>query len=123
MSLLLAALLLALLAGMWVIHPILFRRWGLLGDVLPGRLVDREVRKRVALAALKEAEYDHAAGKLDDADYQMIRSRLEGEALAALDAAEKEMRSGLAAQTRHSCGFVNPAGSRFCAGCGVIVNS
>jgi hypothetical protein len=119
MTLLIAGMALALAVGIFVVHPILFRRWGLLGDALPGQLVDREARKRVALAALKEVEYDRAAGKLDEVDYRALRSRLEGEALAALRAAEGDTVSAGTGEPRHTCGFVNPGGSRFCSGCGV----
>lgn len=125
MTLLALALLLALVAAAWVVHPLLFRRWGLIGDVVPAALSDRETRKRVALAALKDVEYDHAAGKLDDADYREIRGRLEMEALHALS--EDGPSGGTAPETTaaapplsaaHACGFTNPEGSRFCAGCG-----
>jgi hypothetical protein len=117
MTLLIAAGLLALLAAGWVVHPILFRRWGLLGDSIPADLVERESRKRVALAALKDVEYDHAAGKLDDADYREVRGLLEMEALHAVRAAE----SPNATRSSHSCGFANPPASRFCAGCGLRI--
>lgn len=120
MTLLVAAVVVAILAAGIVIYPILAGRWGVLGDVIPGRVVDRESRKRVALAALKEVEYDHAAGKLDDADYRAMRGQLELEALSAVEAAETETADALANPDPiiHVCGFVNPGGSRFCAGCG-----
>ena len=114
MTLLIAAGLLALLAAGWVVYPILFRRWGLLGDAVSADIVDRESRKRVALAALKDVEYDHAAGKLDEADYRDVRGRLELEALTAVRAADATHDS----PSKHQCGFVNPPASRFCAGCG-----
>lgn len=117
MTLLIAAGLIALLAAGWVVHPILFRRWGLLGDAVSADIVDRESRKRVALAALKDVEYDHAAGKLDETDYREVRDRLELEALHAVRAAESPHDS----HSRHQCGFVNPPASRFCAGCGLRI--
>jgi hypothetical protein len=117
-TLLIAALAVALMAAAFVVYPILFRRWGLLGDAVSPDVLDREARKRVALAALKDVEYDRAAGKLDETDYGEIRGKLEQEALAALRAADA---AGVAAATTpvtHGCGFVNPPGSRFCSGCG-----
>jgi cytochrome c-type biogenesis protein CcmH/NrfG len=45
--------------------------------------------KRVALAALRELEFEHAAGHVSDSDYAELRARYEGEAaetLRALDA-------------------------------------
>ncbi len=115
MSLLISAGALAMLAAAWVIHPMLFRRWGALGDITAADVVDRETRKRVALAALKDVEYDRAAGKLDDADYREMRGRLEAE---ALDAVRAVGRDAVAVSAVHSCGFENPGGSRYCAGCG-----
>jgi nucleoid-associated protein YgaU len=116
MTLLVAAVIVALVGAGLVIHPIVSRRAGLMTDAVSGGVVDRETRKRIALAALKEVEYDHAAGKLDDNDYRAMRSQLELEALTAVKAAEAE--TALDTTVAHACGFVNPAGSRFCAGCG-----
>ena len=119
MTLFVLAVLLAIVAAGWVIHPLVFRRWGLLGDKIPTELLDNEARKRVALAALKDVEYDRAAGKLDDADYLAIREQLEREALQALEAiGTPASRKGISAAAVHACGFRNPARSRFCAGCG-----
>lgn len=119
MTLLFAAIVVALIAAGAVIYPIAFGRWGLLGDPTPGRILEREARKKAALAALKEAQYDHAAGKLDEADYAAMRSQLEREALTAIHAVEQEEASmGSGSSIVHACGFTNPGGSRFCAGCG-----
>ncbi len=115
MSLLISAVALALLVSAWVTHPMIFRRWGALGDITAADVVDRETRKRVALAALKDVEYDRAAGKLDDADYREMRGRLEAEALDAVRAVGRDVA---AAPATHVCGFANPGGSRYCAGCG-----
>jgi hypothetical protein len=41
-------------------------------------------RKDMALAALKEIEFDRATGKLDDADYESMKSRYTAEALEAI---------------------------------------
>jgi hypothetical protein len=118
-TLLVAAIVLALLAAAWVVHPILFRRWGLVGDVVSPRLLDREARRRVALANLKDVEYDRVAGKLDDADYEEMKTRLELEALDAMRAHDSAAALDAEAPPTHACGFSNnPAGSRYCAGCG-----
>lgn len=123
MTLFALSVLLGLLASAWVIVPIVSRRLATLGDAIPGGVLDAEARKRVALAALKEIEYDRISGKLDDHDYHTLRAQLEREALAALEATDGA-REGAAAdaaidfRVTHSCGFVNPPGSRFCSGCG-----
>jgi hypothetical protein len=122
MSLLLVSLSLASLVAGWVVFPILARRSGLLQDVVPVAVQAGEARKRVALAALKDVELDHAAGKLDDADYQEMRGLLEVEALQALASAnDTDPPPGDAAGGVHACGFSNSRGSRFCAGCGQLL--
>ncbi len=138
MTLLLLSALLATGAAFYVVRPLLARRGALLADPAPGAVLDAEARKRVALTSLKELEYDYLAGKLDEADYRAHRDLLSSEALAAVRAAddaqagwEGDAAAGAAvrAETRldrvlaaeagvHRCGFANPAGSRFCAGCG-----
>jgi hypothetical protein len=119
MTLLIAAIVLAVVGTWWVVHPLVYRRWGLLTDAVSSALVVRETRKRVALAALKEVEFDRAAGKLDDADYESLKGQLELEALHAVRVADApDAIQGKASAARHVCGFKNPASSRFCAGCG-----
>jgi hypothetical protein len=121
------SLLLALLAAGFVVRPLAARREALLLDVAPGAVLDAEARRRVALASLKELEYDYLGGKLDDADYRVQKERLSLEALAAMRAAEavgyvSAVDGGeraAAGPDRHACGFLNPPGSRFCSGCGV----
>lgn len=49
-------------------------------------------QKAEALAAIKEAEFDFHLGKLSEADYRQLRSRLEAEALEAMG--ELERRGG-----------------------------
>ena len=118
-------------AAGWVIVPLLLRRKALMTDLTPSSQVDAEARRRVALASLREVEYDRVGGKLDDADYRRLRTQLEHEALAAIAAADEASGRVAAAPAgppvtppsgggaiAHGCGFVNPAGSRFCAGCG-----
>lgn len=124
LTLFLVALVVGVTAAAWVIVPLISRRLALLGDPISGGVLDAEARRRVALASLKEVEYDRASGKLDDRDYAELRAQLEREALAAIAAAEGARDAAdaesAAADFRitHSCGFVNPPGSRFCSGCG-----
>ena len=100
-------------------------------------LTDTEARKRVALLALRDVEYDFLAGKLDEADYRSLKSELTAEALAALEADEAASRGASSeadddieaeiARLRvglregvpcPACAFANEAGSRFCSACG-----
>jgi hypothetical protein len=124
MMLLALSLVLALAASAWVVHPIVMRRLAMLGDPVPGGILDAEARKRVALASLREVEYDRIGGKLDDDDYATLRARLQREALSAIEAANHahEDESGDFVVT-HACGFSNPPGSRFCSGCGATLGA
>lgn len=107
---------------------------------------EAEARKRVALLALRDVEYDYATGKLDDEDYRHLRSELAAEALEALelegeetrepgdsdvggypagrsvDELEQEIAAYRAALREgvlcSSCGHLNEGGSQFCAQCG-----
>jgi rRNA maturation endonuclease Nob1 len=45
-----------------------------------------ETEKGVALAALKEIEFDRETGKLSDADYEFLKAKYTGQALEALRA-------------------------------------
>jgi hypothetical protein len=87
-------------------------------------MVDADARRRVALASLKEVEYDRVSGKLDDRDYRRLKAQLEREALAAIAVADASADSASQSTApahlpiTHACGFVNPPGSRFCSGCG-----
>lgn len=134
------AVTLGIVIASWVIVPLVLRRRAVMTDLTPGAVIDARARRRIALASLKEVEYDRVAGKLDEEDYRRLKAQLEREALAAIQLAEAtddgsasaagdQLTSGSAEPTEaaapataavggHSCGFVNPAGSRFCAGCG-----
>lgn len=147
---LLAGLLVVLAVVLFILQPVLT------GEEAPMHRQDdepteAEARKRVALLALRDVEYDFATGKLDQGDYEGLRGELAAEALAALDAeaavtpggpeggsggtasarmARSRERDDLEAEIARfraalregtacgECGEANPAGSRFCGGCG-----
>src|SRR5262249_13183377 len=50
----------------------------------PDRRQELSEDKRVALAAIRELEFEHAAGHVSDADYAELRARYEAEAAAIL---------------------------------------
>lgn len=133
MSLFIGAALLAGAVVLFLLHPMIT------GDRAPmegeeDEMTEAESRRRVKLRALRDVEYDHATGKLDDHDYESLKRELSAEALVALDAEKAEraaqdpdalegeiarirdgLRSGL---TCERCGHLNAADSRFCASCG-----
>lgn len=104
-------------------------------DRTEDELTETEARKRVALLALRDVEYDFLSGKLDEKDYRNLKGELTAEALAALEADEKA-RDGTASReeleaeiarvradlrggpTCAECGFTNEPRSRFCSSCG-----
>lgn len=55
-----------------------------------GDFSDLTHRKRMALLALRDVEYDYHAGKLDEEDYKALKSQVAAEALEALEALEVE---------------------------------
>lgn len=81
---LLIAVLLGISGLIIVIYPLLgLERQA--PDALPGGpLADMAERERSARDALREVEFDHRLGNLDDEDYTNLRARYERRALAAL---------------------------------------
>ena len=101
-------------------------------------LTETEARKRVALLALRDVEYDFLSGKLDEQDYRSLKGELTAEALAALEADEAskagrgvneileaeiiKLREGFnSGATCHSCSYMNVEGSLFCSACGFVL--
>jgi len=131
---LLAAALVGLAAVWLVLQPLL----------LPGRprtpvyepLDPEETAKGVALAALKEIEFDRETGKLSDEDYAFLKGKYTGVALEALRAesaeaarvgAQSERQDGdgdvevmIAARVRalRSAATSAPPGAPVCSTCG-----
>jgi hypothetical protein len=83
----LIAILLAGVVVFYVVHPILTGKRAPL-DRRADEPSEVEARKRVALLALRDVEYDYATGKLNEADYKSLRGELASEALDAMKAEE-----------------------------------
>jgi len=132
-------LVVAVVAVLLVLDPILRPRAAVPAE--PGFLDEpeddpKEHRKELALAALKEIEFDRATGKLSDGDYQSMLTRYTKEAVEALrdteaagvaggnghaaaggaGAADADPIERLIAETRAA----NP-GRRFCSACGAAL--
>lgn len=73
----------------FVLHPVVAGKSATLTRV-QDEPTEAEARKRVALLALRDVEYDFATGKLDEADYSALREELASEAIEALAAEEAE---------------------------------
>lgn len=77
-----------------------------------------ETRRGVALASLREIEFDRETGKLSDADYGYLKARYTTEAVAALraddaESAGSDIEGMIAARARALAG-----GAPACATCG-----
>jgi hypothetical protein len=88
-----------------------------------------ETPKGVALAALKEIEFDRETGKLSDADYEFLKAKYTSQALEALRAEKSAMEVGdveamIAARVRSlrsaatSAPSTSIPGARACPTCG-----
>ena len=89
-----------------------------------------ETPKGVALAALKEIEFDRETGKLSDADYEFLKAKYTGQALDALRAEKAAVTEGdveamiaVRVQTLRSAAVPAPPSSSFgappvCGTCG-----
>lgn len=138
------ALVFTVLAVLAVLHPVVTGRQAVLHRDEEEESEARS-RKRTALRALRDVEYDFQTGKMDEEDYARFKSELASEALAAIE--EEEARSGapgtgngrggasaddaLEAEisryrealregsTCPGCGAANESAARFCSSCGI----
>ena len=138
MTLFIGASLVALAVVLFIVQPVVKGLHASL-EREEFELTDTEARKRVALLALRDVEYDYLADKLDEQDYRSLKAELTAEALAALEADEQAQgvrgagEDGLEAEIAQiraglgqgcvcdACGFSNEVGSRFCSACGQAV--
>jgi hypothetical protein len=83
----LAAALLGLVALWLVLHPLVHPAARRAAPVFEP-IDPEETPKGVALAALKEIEFDRETGKLSDADYELLKAKYTAAALEALREAD-----------------------------------
>jgi hypothetical protein len=76
------ALLLALVAA-FVLAPLLRGRDSELGE--DPRIADLEARKEAKYREIRDAQLDHAAGKVSDEDFRRLEGELRREAVEILD--------------------------------------
>jgi hypothetical protein len=72
--------------------------------------------KEAALAAIREADFDHETGKLSAEDYATLRAELEERALRALTALDRA--NDAASAPRDAAPGTAQAAATFCSGCG-----
>lgn len=142
MTVLAGGVLLAAGVVLYVLEPLFSTRRAPVHDDDLDLHDEAAARRRVALTALRDLEYDRATGKVDGEDYEVLRSELSREALRRLDAgdaeggtatgappveaASQELEDEIAAIRRalraglrcRQCARLNDDGARFCGGCG-----
>ena len=107
-------------AALFVGWPLLQARRGIAVGGDEG-LSPLEREKREALAAIKEAEFDRAMGKLSEEDFATLTSRYRAQALAAmaaLDAARPPAGSKPRGRFCAQCGTPLTPAANFCPACG-----
>lgn len=95
----------------------------------PEMLPPLERQKREALAAIKEAEFDRAMGKLSDEDFAALTARYRAQAMEAIAQLDRLRTSRPAAARRGAarfcaqCGKALAPGAKFCGACGAAVRT
>ena len=80
---------------LFVMMPVLRGDWAAL-ERSDDEVTEVDARKQAALRGLRDAEYDYRSGKLDEADFQALKSDLARQALEAMEE-EEESAAGHAA--------------------------
>jgi cytochrome c-type biogenesis protein CcmI len=75
---------------LFVMLPVLRGDWASMGRS-EDEVTEVDARKQAALRGLRDAEYDYRSGKIDQADYEVLKSDL---ARQALEAMEEESAGG-----------------------------
>ena len=137
MSVLIGGVLLAAGVLLFILEPVFSGKSAPLYDG-DDQYDEGAARRRVALTALRDLEYDRATGKLDEDDYGQLRTELSREALEHLgeegggdggsgpDRASKELEEEIAELRKairegmqcSGCEHLNRLGAMYCARCG-----
>ncbi len=122
--------------GALILWPLLRRADSSSADI-PIAPPDRGREKEMALAAIRELEFDYATGKISPEDHAVLRARYEAKALEAITRTEATPPPGAGGGGRdlaalleeeiaaargkgrcRSCGESLPREARFCPSCG-----
>ena len=90
MGLIVGVILVAAGVILFVMMPVLRGDWAAMGRS-EDEVTEVDARKQAALRGLRDAEYDYRSGKIDQADYEILKSDL---ARQALEAMEEESAGG-----------------------------
>ncbi len=71
-------------AVLFVLLPVLRGDWAAMGRS-DDEVTEVDARKQAALRGLRDAEYDYRSGKIDQEDYQVLKSDLARQALEAME--------------------------------------
>ena len=109
---------------LFIAYPVLNRRAADIagGDVPESELTDLLYKKESVYIALKELDFDHKTGKIDDADYQEMKSKFEADAVALLGRID-DLETGLSAKTTRRGAAPAAGDSRFCVKCGANIGA
>jgi cytochrome c-type biogenesis protein CcmI len=69
---------------LFVMLPVLRGDWATL-ERSEDEVTEADARKQAALRGLRDAEYDYRSGKIDQADYQVLKTDLARQALQAIE--------------------------------------
>jgi hypothetical protein len=81
---LLLAVAIVVLVAWFVTEPLRGRRTETADDSVEAELADLEARKEAKYRQIRDAETDHASGKLSDEDFKRLDRELRGEAVDIL---------------------------------------
>ena len=82
-----------------------------------------EGRKKRALDALRELEFEYETGKMAESDYTRLRAHWAAEAIEARDALGEALEAPAAGGGCPICGAELRVGAKFCSRCGEAVGA
>lgn len=108
----------------FIAYPLLNRRAAQIagGGVEESELTDLLYKKESVYIALKDLDFDHKMGKIDDADYQEMKTRFEAEAVALLGRID-ELETGVSAKAVRRGAAPMAGDDRFCVKCGAKIGA
>ncbi|MBF0633869.1 MAG: zinc-ribbon domain-containing protein [Nitrospinae bacterium] len=109
---------------LFIAYPLYNRRAAQVAGagVEESELTDLLYKKEAVYIALKDLDFDYKMGKIDDADYQEMKTRFESDAVALLGKID-ELEAGVSSKAERR-GTAPIAGSdRFCVKCGAKIGA